>query len=584
MFTKRIFTSFFIIAICLAAFMAERNFCHATLILEGQLFEHGKKLCTEQVVKMTLRIYDDEFGGNLLFEENQEIVTGSIKSLFTFEKGDITVRERTSNQAVENMWVEVESNGQVMVPRLNLSEIGTVNELAGSSISMIEASLRTAGESALVIDNTGVTFGSLLNMGTQSINLGGESRNSWPEVADHSITESKLADGAVLAEILDDDGPGSGLDADTLDGNHSTDFAGSVHGHAFSEITGIATDAQITDTITRDMELGKHAADSSAHHSRYSNTEAVAAMDKKADTNPLHHDRFTSTEAISAVLAADGAGSTLDADLLDGQHASEIIDAAANAVRTAISSLPYTISSPGSYYITGDLTSAETGIIVTTNYVTIDLMGYSLIGSGSGSYAGISMWEQYNVEIKNGTVRNFGSFGIIGVRFGLGHRVINVRSISNGSDGIFLGGYGHTIKDCSVIRNEGYGINAYKKCTITGNIAYGNKKGGIRGVGGCTINGNTVGENNLSEDTSIAGIVVLNNCMVKNNTVCYNKENNIYVFSDKNVIEENLVVGSTNGINFFVSGNFYANNRASGNTNNYVNTAGQTNGGGNYEF
>jgi len=223
MLPKRI-SIFFIVAICLVASLSVQNFCHAALTLEGQLFEHDEKLSPEQTVKMTLRIYDEEFGGQILFEENQEIVTGLRKSLFTFEKGDITVRKRTSNLAVETMWVEVETDGQVMTPRLNLSEIGTVNELVGRSISLIEASLRTAGGSVLVIDNSGVTLGSMLNMGTQAINLGGEPRSTWPEVADHSITEAKLADGAVLAEILDDDGLGSGLNADYLDGLSSESF------------------------------------------------------------------------------------------------------------------------------------------------------------------------------------------------------------------------------------------------------------------------------------------------------------------------------------------------------------------------
>ena len=47
------------------------------------------------------------------------------------------------------------------------------------------------------------------------------------------------------------------------------------------------------------------------------------------------------TNAINSVLDADGAGSTLDADLLDGQQASEIIDAASDEVRIPISSVPF---------------------------------------------------------------------------------------------------------------------------------------------------------------------------------------------------------------------------------------------------
>jgi len=56
--------------------------------------------------------------------------------------------------------------------------------------------------------------------------------------------------------------------------------------------------------------------------------------------------------------------------------------------RIPISSVPYIIGESGSYYLTGDL--AYTGangaaITVDVNDVTIDLMGYSLIGPGKGS-------------------------------------------------------------------------------------------------------------------------------------------------------------------------------------------------------
>ena len=49
--------------------------------------------------------------------------------------------------------------------------------------------------------------------------------------------------------------------------------------------------------------------------------------------------------------------------------------------RTPISSLPYTISAPGSYYLTGPLNSTNTGITVAANDVTIDLMGFTISGA-----------------------------------------------------------------------------------------------------------------------------------------------------------------------------------------------------------
>jgi hypothetical protein len=49
-----------------------------------------------------------------------------------------------------------------------------------------------------------------------------------PDIAAQSISADELIDGAALAEIADDDGDGSGLDADLLDGKSSTAFLSNV--------------------------------------------------------------------------------------------------------------------------------------------------------------------------------------------------------------------------------------------------------------------------------------------------------------------------------------------------------------------
>ena len=233
MLSNRIFT-LFIVAIFLVVSLLGQNVCYAALILDGKLFENGKKLAAEQTVKMILRIYDDEFSGQLLFEENQEIVAGFGKSIFTFEKGDITARKRTSDLNIETLWVEVESNGQVMAPRLSLSEIGTVNELAGSSISLSDAGLRTAGESTLVIDNTGVTLGGLLDMASQSINLGGVTRSTWPDGGSFTETDptvlTSVKDGVSWKEIVNIP---AGF-ADGIDNNSGGDITAVIAGDGLS--------------------------------------------------------------------------------------------------------------------------------------------------------------------------------------------------------------------------------------------------------------------------------------------------------------------------------------------------------------
>jgi len=190
MSAKRIIITFLSFLFCFITTLPGQNICHADLILEGQFMKNGEKLKTELPVKMTVRIYNDEFGGELLFEENQEITVSPDKAVFTFEQGNITVRQRTSGLNTANLWVEVESDGQVMTPRLNLAETDTLNDLTGESIQLNNASLRTGGTATLVIDKNGVTLGNLLNMGSQSIILDGVSRNTWP--AGGSSTETQI--------------------------------------------------------------------------------------------------------------------------------------------------------------------------------------------------------------------------------------------------------------------------------------------------------------------------------------------------------------------------------------------------------
>lgn len=297
--------------------------------------------------------------------------------------------------------------------------------------------------------------------------------------------------------------------------------------------------------------------------------------------------------------------------------------------------IPRIIKQSGSYYLTSDVNvdpcAPYDAITINVNDVTIDLMGYSIIGPGigAGNYSGISTDNRTNVEIRNGTVRNFGDYGIYANGNNLiGHRVIAVRAVSNGY-GIKLWGKGHLIKDCTVAdntigdgiyadsgstitgntayNNHFAGIYAGVGCTVTGNMAYYNQGTGIKVGGGCTVAGNTVynnqgsgiwvnvactvtgntaRNNNQNDSAFAAGILVYGDCLIKGNTLNGNLQNNISVMLTGNAIEENLVTDCVagNGIRFAIAGNFYANNRASGNGTDYANTAGNTDGGGNASF
>lgn len=291
----------------------------------------------------------------------------------------------------------------------------------------------------------------------------------------------------------------------------------------------------------------------------------------------------------------------------------------------------YNISKSGSYYLTGNRTCSGTGIAVNADNVTIDLNGYSLIGSGTGTYYGIQMSGKKNVRIVNGTIRSFGSHGIYEDDYTIGefHQVINVRANGNGGTGVYLNSLDNLVKDCSCLSNGAHGIFANNNSTIVGNVAYqntqtgiytgagchidrnissinensgiytgggstisnntvfSNAKHGIRGGSGAMILNNTVRSNNSDDSTSYAGIYAYTDCVVRGNTASFNKQYNIYTYSSDTAVENNFVTASIYGIYFNTAGCFYANNRASANTTSAYGGSlpvGEGDGGGNADF
>jgi hypothetical protein len=171
--------------------------------------------------------------------------------------------------------------------------------------------------------------------------------------------------------------------------------------------------------------------------------------------------------------------------------AQEFYVIAGGGVGTRISSLPYTITSPGFYYLAGNLSATSgNGINVNSDDVTIDLMGFRLSGPGATSnLIGIFMNGRKNVEIRNGTLSGCQACIFEGAAAGLGHRVSNMRVESAGI-GIELFGSGHLIKGCTALDCAGFGIGF--QGTASGNVVTNCGTGISTLGGGGVVIGNTV--------------------------------------------------------------------------------------------
>jgi hypothetical protein len=174
------------------------------------------------------------------------------------------------------------------------------------------------------------------------------------------------------------------------------------------------------------------------------------------------------------------------------------------------SDLPLTITEPNSYYLVEDISFASTAnhaITIECNDVTIDLMGYTLKGPDSGTKSGIYMNGCSNVEIRNGTLRDFGFYGIQGGGNGKGLRIVAMRVVSNGGDGISVWScHNNLIKGCTVGENDQMGVTVGVGSTVAGNVVYGNDTG-INTSFQCTITGNTVHDNDGTAPSRGIGII-----------------------------------------------------------------------------
>jgi hypothetical protein len=144
--------------------------------------------------------------------------------------------------------------------------------------------------------------------------------------------------------------------------------------------------------------------------------------------------------------------------------------------RTPIASVPFTISSPGSYYLTTNLTvSGGNAITIAANGVTLDLNGFT-IASTAASATGTAIQltgSRMNIIILNGIVssgvtNNAGVYNGPGFANGIysstqpyNVRVVGVSISGCLSYGIYLStGNSTVVESCTVQTVGGYGIYA----------------------------------------------------------------------------------------------------------------------------
>jgi hypothetical protein len=212
--------------------------------------------------------------------------------------------------------------------------------------------------------------------------------------------------------------------------------------------------------------------------------------------------------------------------------------------RTPISSLPYTITQPGSYYVTTNLTGATAGIIIAANDVTLDLMGFTLFGMAGSSEGILVPNTQTNLVIRNGVLASWGSEGVSVDTSGYNCQFERLRVSNCGNTGfgggINIDGNYCTVKDCTANCNVGGGIVVGQNCTVKDCMANNDGDVGIEAGNNNLIAGNTC--NGSDYGIQIDGY----KNRIDGNNVGYNTDYGIYPlgFDFGNIIIRNSAPGN----------------------------------------
>ena len=226
------------------------------------------------------------------------------------------------------------------------------------------------------------------------------------------------------------------------------------------------------------------------------------------------------------------------------------------ATLTGDATYTHRITSPGSYYLSGNITyGTSAGIGIEAPDVTLDLSGFYITGSGSGDAIFITAAAD-GASITNGVVRS-NKNGISAATGATAVRLIGVRAVSCGVTGLQVRD-GGLIENCeafacgtglrsdgsgSIIRNSrvtagtGAGIRTNPACQILDSSVSNCTGNGLEFLQGTIVTGNHV------SNCGGSGLLALgSNCHISGNTVQSNSIG-IRTSSTACVIEDNTVFG-----------------------------------------
>lgn len=238
-----------------------------------------------------------------------------------------------------------------------------------------------------------------------------------------------------------------------------------------------------------------------------------------------------------ALLGGAGAATATDGVLEINQAC-----AATGCFSGDMTGFPVTITAPGSYALTGNLSVLDpnvSAIVVDAKGATIDLRGFEIAGplscsccptscSGSGTGSGIAQgavsFAGTGTTIRNGTVRGFAAGGILvnavrmrvedvqvtqtggwGILVGGTSVVTGSSATLNLTDGFSANGNGVVFENCAARANGRDGFNGFTS-VVRSSVSSNNGGAGVSGWSTAVINSQVVSNQGAGIDVSNAAV------------------------------------------------------------------------------
>jgi hypothetical protein len=182
-----------------------------------------------------------------------------------------------------------------------------------------------------------------------------------------------------------------------------------------------------------------------------------------------------------------------------------------------------TITSPGSYVLTRNVTASGDCFVIHSDDVTFDFDGFTATGDGTGAAMAL---DGRGIVVRNGTVRHFGvGISIVthgptrDLREGATIERMQVLDMVNFAIG---GGFG-TVRDSYLAGNGNTAIGlGGGPSLITNNRVVGNARAGVAAGPGSTVSGNIISYNDVlpfsTGLTALCPVLVINNTIVGHTT------------------------------------------------------------------